>query len=311
MNTKNKILITFGNPNGIGPEIIAKALASFPNDSLDQFILIGDKESFNLYFPSKLRNSLSFVEVSVPTFQLEPGNPSPLSGRLSYKFLLKAVEMLKNRSGQTLVTAPISKELIASSGIQNFTGHTTFLSRAFNHAKVSMLFASKDLNVILTTIHHPLHSVSNILTQSILKTTLENGINWCTKTFGSSFKIGVCGLNPHAGENGLLGHEEQKVIIPVIQKLNHPSVFGPFPADSLFYEAYHHQTYQLIVAMYHDQGLAPFKLLHFYDGINITLGLPFLRTSPDHGTAFALANKGQANEESMFQAIKTALEWKP
>ncbi len=305
---KDNLLITLGNPNGIGPEITAKALSNLSKSVLSNFAVIGDKESFKHYFSQALLQSIKTIHIDIPDFHLQPGKPTLESGNLSYRFLIQAVKLLKTGSFSALITAPIAKNLVSQSGVKNFTGHTTFLARSFQQEKVSMLFASSDLNVLLATIHDPLSTVPQKLTQNKLRDTIQNGLEWCYHQFGSDFKIGVCGLNPHAGENGLLGTEEETIIRPVIREFSSKQVFGPFPADSLFYEAYRKNIYQLIIAMYHDQGLAPFKLLHFHDGVNVTLGLPFLRTSPDHGTAFSIADTGKADPTSMISAIKMVLE---
>lgn len=304
-----KIGITIGNPNGVGPEVAASALKRLKNEYLKDFIVILDEETYNIYFknikdvefyifPSRMKNFY---------YSYEPGKKTIESGYLSFKFLEKAVEMIRNGKIDTLVTAPVSKELIKKSGVKNFVDHTTFLGNVFKK-KTFMLFYSKDFSVILATIHIPLRKVSRMLTPQKLKETISYGIEFCKKIGITNPKIGVCGLNPHAGENGNIGKEEFKLSRGIQELKNFGYIVdGPIPADTAFYKAYNKQ-YDLIVAMYHDQGLSPFKMLHFNDGVNVTLGLPFVRTSPDHGTAFDIAGKGIANDESMLNAIELAMK---
>ena len=298
----NKIILTAGDPNGIGPEVLAGALRGM---SPDQFILIGEEQLFDRYFRDV--KDLQLIAVKSETagdFHLTPGEKSLSAARYSYAFLQKALYLAQNGEARAIVTAPISKELIAASGVSGFLDHTTFFSKGFNRPSVNMLFYSGEFSVILATIHIPLSGVSNLLTPDLLKSTIENALDFCRKTGNEKCAIAVCGLNPHAGEGGLLGMEEKDWINEMVEsfRLEGVDIDGPLPADTVFYHA-KNGKYKMVVALYHDQGLAPFKMLHFHDGVKCTLGLPIIRTSPDHGTAFDIAGKGIADSGSMREAI--------
>ncbi len=308
---KNKrIAITFGNPNGIGPEICMKALSGIAPESRGNFILVGDTQSYSHYF--KGISGLDFIPVDPPAgmvYEFKPGKRDPASGLLSLLFLQKAVKMAKKGEIAGLVTAPISKELIVKSGQKEFTGHTTYFAREFKSGCVSMMFYSEDLKVILATIHISIRDVPRILTREAVRIAVNNAILFGRKFEGRDYRIAVCGLNPHAGENGLMGHEDNRIIAPVVEEFKGKglAVDGPIPADTAFYRALRRE-FDIVVAMYHDQGLAPFKLIHFDDGVNVTLGLPIIRTSPDHGTAFDLAGLDRASPKSMDAAMGLALK---
>ena len=303
----SKIVITIGNPNGIGPEVISKAIKKFEKNQLQNFIVILDDQNYNIFF-KEVRN-LDFVIFPSKDYNYicNPGEKSIASGLLSYRFLEKAVELIKKKEAKAIVTGPVSKELIVKAGIKNFVDHTSFFARVFNR-ETFMLFYSEDFCVTLATIHIPLKKVVKQIKPFLVEKVIIQSIEFLKKTKENSFRIGVCGINPHAGENGLLGRDEYK-LIKVVEKFKRAGyhIEGPIPADTAFYKAYT-GWFDLIVAMYHDQGLAPFKMLHFNNGVNVTLGLPFVRTSPDHGTAFDIAGKGIADESSMFEAIKLAIK---
>lgn len=311
----NKIIITLGNPNGIGPEITSKALLYLPSNLINNIILIGDSLSFKHYFQQKIFENIEFIKIDIKDKSyFKPGQQNIESGKLSYLFLKKAVTLIKNKNYKLLVTAPISKELIVKAGYKNFKDHTTFLASKFKVKNYNMMFYSEDLKVILATIHIPLKKVPiEIKKYNILKNTIDNAIKFLDNYYKNNqklIKIAICGLNPHAGENGVIGNEEELFINPVINQykhLNNIKIIGPLPSDSLFYKAIN-EKYDMIVALYHDQGLIPFKLLHFNDGVNVTLGLPFIRTSPDHGTAFDIAGKNIADPKSMINAINLAIK---
>lgn len=309
----DKIALTLGNPNGIGPEISAGALLGLTEDERSRFIVIGDGPSYRRYFGSLPRGGLSFIEIDPPSgtdYKFNPGSQDTPSGVMSWLFLNKAAELAKSGSVKAIVTAPISKDLIVRSGHDEFTGHTTFLARYFGEEQVSMMFYSKDMKVILATIHLSLRSVPDRLTTQAVRTAVKNAMLFGERFEGRRYSLAVCGLNPHAGENGLMGSEEKDIIAPVIREyheMGYNGVVGPIPADTAFYRAYRGE-FDCVAAMYHDQGLAPFKLLHFEDGVNVTLGLPVFRTSPDHGTAFDIAGKGVAASRSMEEAMRLALK---
>ncbi len=300
----DKLILTPGNPNGIGPEIVFKAVKNFGN--LENFIIILEKETFNHFFSKIKGPEYIFLEnKEISNYKYQPGEKTALSGLISYLFLQRSIEILREKKASGIITAPISKELIVKAGITDFIDHTTYFGKVFN-CETFMLFYAEKLKVILATIHIPLKEVSNTLTPQILEKTIIHAISFCQKIIQKDFKIAVCGINPHAGENGLIGKEEEN-FIPVIEEFNKKGykIFGPLPADTVFYKALQGE-YDLIVSTYHDQGLAPFKMLYFEEGVNVTLGLPFVRTSPDHGCAFDIAGKNIANESSMISAIKLA-----
>jgi len=208
-----------------------------------------------------------------------------------------------------MVTGPISKENLKKAGYP-YPGHTEFLADLSHTKDFRMMFASPSLRVVLITIHEALKKVPKLLNEPLILKTIEITHDHLCKWFGiSKPKLAVCGLNPHASEGGIFGNEEAKFIIPAINKLKHRGIraSGPYPPDTIFQRAVRGE-FDAVVAMYHDQGLIPLKLLHFDDAVNITLGLPFIRTSVDHGTAFDIAGKGIANPSSMIAAIKLAVE---
>jgi 4-hydroxythreonine-4-phosphate dehydrogenase len=213
--------------------------------------------------------------------------------------------------GVALVTAPVNKESIVRSGI-SFVGQTEFLSQLAGAERTAMMLLGQDdrqrwLRVVLATTHVPLKLVSERLTRAKIELAIELAAQACHDLELPRARIGVCGLNPHAGEGGAIGTEEQTTIGPAVlaMRQRNMDVTGPVSADALFYHAYR-GSYDAVVAMYHDQGLAPLKMVAFESGVNWTLGLPFIRTSPDHGTAYDIAGQGRANPSSMVAAIRLA-----
>ncbi len=233
------------------------------------------------------------------------------SGFKSLEALQQAVDDLKNKKVDVLVTAPISKERIQKAGFK-FPGHTEYLTHEFKAKKSVMMFVSPRLKVSLVTIHEPLKKVSSLLTATKIFDTIDLTYQSLQNDFRIKHpKIAVCGLNPHASEKGLFGNEEAKIIIPAIRRAQKKmNVMGPYPADSIFHQAAQGK-FDAVVALYHDQGLIPVKTLDFHHGVNMTLGLPIIRTSPDQGCAFDIAHQGKANPASMKAAMKLAVEvWK-
>ncbi|MGD0650098.1 MAG: 4-hydroxythreonine-4-phosphate dehydrogenase PdxA [Verrucomicrobiia bacterium] len=276
MPTQPRIGITLGDVAGIGPEIVAKALASGKLDKRFDYEVIGDPRT------KRRADAVDWVV---------QGARRCLSGELI-----------------ALVTAPISKQLVRDAGY-HFEGHTELLAHVARTKRFAMMLVGGPLRVALVTIHVPLAKVPRLLSNRRIVEVIELSHDVC-KRFGIRRpKIGVAGLNPHAGEGGLLGHEEQRIIVPAIQSAKRKgiNVTGPWPADTLFHKAYNGE-FDAVVAMYHDQGLAPLKMIAFDSGVNLTLGLPFVRTSPDHGTAFDIAGKGIANPASMIAAINLAAQ---
>lgn len=280
-----EILITLGDPAGIGPEVVDAALASGQLPEGFEFRVIGDR------------------------FAGIPGKPTRESAQAALDALEESVRLLKETDAAAVATAPVSKEGLQSVGFR-FPGQTEFFADAFGLDTYGMLLTGPSLTVGLATIHNSIAEVPSLLTaQSIFS------IGYLTADFLrrkgiESPNIAVCGLNPHAGENGAFGNEEKTVIAPAVTALNEAntaSFTGPYVPDAIFRDAARGK-FDAVIAMYHDQGLIPLKLLDFDEAVNVTLGLPKPRTSPDHGTAFSIAGKGQANPASMIAAIRLACE---
>ncbi len=236
------------------------------------------------------------------------------SGKLSFDWVERAIEDTKRRDDDPLkadgiVTGPINKQAWAMAGRKKYPGHTELLASRLNAKYHAMMFVGDKLRVVLTTVHIPLNEIRNKLTIGAVHTAIELGHQACLQLGYARPRIAVCGLNPHAGEDGLLGDDEQRLISPAIDLSVNAGmrVEGPFPADTIFNAAVAGK-YDLVVAMYHDQGLIPVKLLERDLAVNVTLGLPTVRTSPDHGTAFDIAGKGIADPGSMSNAIDLAVK---
>ncbi|MBI5789784.1 MAG: 4-hydroxythreonine-4-phosphate dehydrogenase PdxA [Candidatus Schekmanbacteria bacterium] len=316
--------ITMGDPTGIGPEIIVKALSCTEITSNFYPLVIGaprliEQLARKSYFshveviwevpetpppPGTIR---VFDPYEADLSRLLPGKPSVISGEASLAYIHKAVELAQVGQIDAITTAPISKEAIKAAG-SPYPGHTEFLADLTKSPTHAMLLVGGSLRVVLATIHIPLAEVPiHLKTQGILDVIhlVDANLN---RLGAKEKRIAVAALNPHAGESGIFGNEEQTRITPAIEQAQKEgiAVSGPYPADSLFWRAAQGE-FDAVVAMYHDQGLIPLKLLAFHTGVNVTLGLPIIRTSPDHGCAFNLAGKNQANPSSMIEAIKLAL----
>jgi 4-hydroxythreonine-4-phosphate dehydrogenase len=274
MPNRPRIGITLGDPAGIGPEVVAKALKSGRLDRRFDYEVIGDPHT---------RRRADAADWVVE------GAKRCLKAELS-----------------ALATAPISKELLPRAGYA-FVGQTELLAHLSRTKRFAMMLAGGPLRVALVTTHAPLRDVPKLIRTSKILEVIELTDEICRRFGIRRPRIGVAGLNPHAGEGGLLGHEEQRVIAPAVQHAARRGIAasGPHSADTLFYRAAHGQ-FDAVVAMYHDQGLAPLKLIAFDDGVNLTLGLPFVRTAPDHGTAPDIAGKGIARPNGMIAAINMA-----
>lgn len=284
---KPRIAVTLGDPKGIGPEIVAKSLADPSIKKLAHWTIIGN-------YPKFFKKS------------------DKLAGLLSWQALDEAVQGLKNKKFEALVTAPVSKEHLNLAGFP-FPGHTEYLAHHFRAKKTVMMLVSPQLKISLVTIHLSLKQMLQKLTQHKIKETLQITNKALKKDFGIRRPtLAICGLNPHASEGGLFGDEEKKIIIPAIKKIVKEGikVSGPLPADTIFHLA-KEKKFDAIICHYHDQGLIPIKTLDFYEGVNVTLGLPIIRTSPDHGCAFDIAGKGIANPSSMKAAMRLCVAiWK-
>ncbi|MEP1097497.1 MAG: 4-hydroxythreonine-4-phosphate dehydrogenase PdxA [Cyclobacteriaceae bacterium] len=320
---KNVIGITIGDINGIGPEVIVKAVQDtriikhftpviYGSAKVISFYLKAfEKEDFNYQQIQSIERvhhkKVNILNVWEDVVEIKPGQANETGGKYARLALEKATEDLKNGKIQAITTAPLSKELVQDENFK-FPGHTEYLTKEAE-AKDSLMFLVHDgLRVGVVTGHIPLKDVSSAITQEKITSKLKIMIKSLKNDFGiKKPRVAILGMNPHAGEKGLLGEEEEKVIEPVIRQFSndHNLVFGPFPADGFFGMA-SHKNFDGILAMYHDQGLIPFKTLAFESGVNYTAGLSFVRTSPDHGTAFAIAGKNEADPSSLRNALYMA-----
>lgn len=280
-----RILITTGDPAGIGPEVIDLALKSPLLPSGFDFEILGERSAGTL------------------------GKPDARSATAALAALDESVRRLKEGTADAVVTGPVSKEGLQSIGFP-FPGQTEYYADAFGVADYGMLLTGPTLTVGLATIHEPLASVPELLTEELIVRISNLTAAFLRKRGISSPRIAVAGLNPHAGENGAFGDEESRIIAPAIHQLNAAGLAefsGPAVPDAIFRDAAR-GAYDAVIAMYHDQGLIPLKLLDFDSAVNVTLGLPKPRTSPDHGTAFSIAGKNLADPSSMLAAIRLACQ---
>lgn len=298
--------ITLGDPCGIGPEVVSKALSQFSSRNRTHFLVIGDTPVFRYYF--KNQKNVTFLYLNrLPQKSFTIGKSNPAAAQASLWYLHKAIGLLHEKKINALVTAPVTKEGIFALGIP-FYGHTEFLADAFKIKNFGMMFVAENLKMILVTRHIPLKAVSREINSKNVYATISLLALALKKYFKiAQPRIAVCGLNPHASEGGTIGTEETSKIIPAIHmaRVKGMKVFGPFPSDTLFFPKFS-APYDAIVAMYHDQGLIPIKALYFSKLVNLTVGLPFIRTSPAHGTAFNIAGQKKADPSSMVEAIKLA-----
>lgn len=308
--TLPKIGITLGDPGGVGPEVTLKSLSSFSSLPAAKYVLFGsqtviDYERAALNLDLSLPcDSISLHEVKGLTDPVVKGKPTPPNGTASFRYFKQAVQQAQKGNIQAIVTAPVSKRSWDLAGIP-CAGHTEYLSRFYPEA--IMFFWSDDLKVALYTHHIPLQqAIAKVNEKSLFEFIRQLHAN-IKKIQSPGFEFLVSGLNPHAGEQGLMGSEESEHILPAIEKARSKGipVSGPFPPDVVFRNALNKPD-NIVIALYHDQGLIPFKLLAFDRGVNLTLGLPFIRTSPDHGTAFDIAGRGIADPRSMIEAIRLA-----
>lgn len=305
--TLKPIVITMGDPLGIGPEVIVKSLLAVKFKS--PVMVVGERAAFSRCRDIKKFYRLKFLDFIETQPRLHGYLPAT-AAEAALDALEIAVDLIRHKKAAALVTAPVSKERLAEIGFA-YPGHTEYLCAAFGVKKHAMLLFHERLRVALTTIHVPFSQVTKLVTQDSVVEKLELLVCSLLRDFKiKAPRVAVCGLNPHAGENGLLGTEEKHVIAPAIKKFlkqapKNVRVFGPLSADTVFHEALSGK-YDAVLCQYHDQGLIPLKTTGFHTGVNMTLGLPFVRTSPDHGTAFDLFGKNRANPGSMLAAIHAA-----
>jgi 4-hydroxythreonine-4-phosphate dehydrogenase len=317
--------ITMGDPVGVGPELICKALSYRDVYKAARPLVIGDVRILE-GAKKTTRTSQMLATVNVPhggTFKpgcidvfnvsnLNPmtiawANPTKITGKAMINYILHAVDMALRDEISAMVTCPINKTALKMAG-SKYPGHTELVAERTGTKKYAMMMAGSKLRVVLVTIHIPLKHVPSSLTTEKILTTIEITDDALKERFGIERpKIAVTGLNPHSGEGGMFGDEETQLIKPAIVRSRDMGidVSGPYPPDTLFYHALN-RAYDAVVCMYHDQGLIPFKLIHFTDGVNTTLGLPIIRTSVDHGTAYDIAGQGIADPGSLVEAIKLA-----
>lgn len=326
MSNKIVVGITQGDSNGISYEVIVKALTDSRVIEICTPVIYGSSKLFGFYKkqvhetegmvtnvianPSEIHHKRINIINCVPeTVVAEPGKSTQESAKAAFQSLEKAVEHLKKGEIDVLVTAPFNKASMNRDGF-HFSGHTEYLAKEFNSIDSLMFMVSSDLKVGLVTNHLPLKDVPGKISKDLIEKKCRIMIDSLRKDFGIEHpKVAVLSLNPHCGEEGLMGHEEEEIIKPAIKELKEADelVFGPYSPDG-FFSSPVYKKFDAILAMYHDQGLIPFKSLSFEEGVNYTAGLPVIRTSPDHGTAFDIAGKNKASHSSMLSAIFMAVD---
>jgi 4-hydroxythreonine-4-phosphate dehydrogenase len=314
MAPREPIAISLGDPAGIGPEVVARALAERPEANIvvfgDEGVLARAARAAGVVAPARARVR---AVTSLGPDAVTPGQPSDTSGRAQLAYLTAATDAALAGEAAALVTAPISKQWIARAGFA-FPGHTEYLAARAGVREFAMMLAGPALRVTVATTHIPLRDVPRLLTAEGIAGAIWLTADALHRCFGIARpRVAVAGLNPHAGEAGRFGDEEERLIRPAIEAARRRVseaglsvvIAGPLVPDSVFRQASRGE-FDAVVALYHDQGLIPLKLLHFDDGVNLTLGLPFVRTSPDHGTAYDIAGTGRARAQSFLAALDLA-----
>ncbi|MBW1954847.1 MAG: 4-hydroxythreonine-4-phosphate dehydrogenase PdxA [Deltaproteobacteria bacterium] len=321
------IAVTMGDPVGIGPEIIVKAMAQ---NRLSRFctpLVVGDP--FRLDAAAKCvgfspnirvvsrpgeapdeKTGITVIPVSrLHSKKFTWGKPTRSTAAAAVRYITTAVDLAQRGDAAAMVTCPVHKSAFRLTGLP-FAGHTELIADRTGSSNFVMMMAGNRLKVALATIHVPLGEVLSLLTPERVFRTIRITAEGLMERFGiASPCIGVAGLNPHAGENGRFGNEERQILIPAVRRARRAGyrVEGPYPPDTVFYRALK-GAFHAVIAMYHDQGLIPFKLIHFTDGVNTTLGLPLIRTSVDHGTAYDIAGTGTADPGSLVAAVRMAAD---
>jgi 4-hydroxythreonine-4-phosphate dehydrogenase len=317
-NMHAPVALSCGEPSGIGPEIAAMAWATLRDDL--PFVWIGDPAHLPSGTPvteiTDPAQALLISAQSLPVLPLTthsprtPGTPQPAQAQTVIDAITRGVTLTQSGKTCALCTAPIHKKALQDGAGFQYPGHTEFLAALDGKTDVVMMLASEQLRVVPATIHIPLKDVPDALTPDLLRRTIEITDEGLRAQFGiASPRIALSGLNPHAGEGGKMGHEDATTIAPVIAEMQAKgyTLTGPLPADTMFH-ARARTRYDAAICMYHDQALIPIKTLDFDRGVNVTLGLSFIRTSPDHGTAFDIAGKGIANPTSLIEALRMAAQ---
>jgi len=318
----NTFIFTSGDTNGIGPEISLRVLNKVYSPNKYKLVLPIPINIFEYYsekikieFPYKIVKKIEEAEddsdavtiIDLGNVRIDPGKPTRFSGRASYRSIITAHELIGRNIGSAMITAPISKFAWQKAGIQ-FPGHTELLAHLTNTKTYSMMFLSQKFKCALATIHEPISKISRLITKNNLVDLIKLVQSVCEQDLKiDSPKIAVIGLNPHSGENGRIGSEEIKKIGPAIDETakSGTCVEGPFVPDAFFANK-QYLKYDVVIGMYHDQLLIPFKMMNFNKGVNFTAGLPIIRTSPDHGTAFDIAGMLNADITSMVESFKWA-----
>jgi len=319
------LAVSMGDPAGVGPELCLRLLGDPEIRAESRLAVYGSEavlervsRATGIGFPRGIARGGGadacagapghvVVECGADPSGIEPGRVSAAAGRMAAECVTLAVRAAASGTAAAVVTAPVSKDAFARAGVP-YPGHTEMLADLTAARRICMTLASAEIVVSLVTAHVPVREVSSYLTAERVLDVFGLTHEAMLALLGRPPRIAVCGFNPHAGENGLLGREEADIILPAVReaKASGMDVRGPLPSDTAFLPARRAET-DAYVAMYHDQGLIPFKMLHFDDGVNITLGLPVVRTSPDHGTAFDIAWGGSASPSSMKAAIRWAI----
>lgn len=318
------VAITMGDPAGIGPEIIVKALQSEILKNIHS-VVVGSADvlkkqlKMGLFTNVKINvieqvsnaifqpNIINVIDIKLDDIDtLKPGIIQPQAGDLAYRCVKKATELALNGEVSSIATAPLNKEALHSAG-HMYPGHTELLAKLTDSKDVAMVLYTDSLKVIHVTTHISLRKFLDTLSSERIEKVIKIANDFLTKIGIKHPKIAVAGVNPHAGEHGLFGDEEIKIVTPAIEKMRQCGIdaIGPCAPDTVFLQA-HQGKFDMVVAMYHDQGHIPLKLLGFYDGVNIAAGLPFIRTSADHGTAYDIAWQGVAKPDSMIESIRLA-----
>jgi 4-hydroxythreonine-4-phosphate dehydrogenase len=308
-----KIAITLGDPNGVGSEVTLKALQKIATKDIS-IILVGYSAALASFHPITAPEEavlgINFLQISADGFVQQWGEKSAQAGKIAINAVDLVTQWAIERRIDAMVTAPLSKETVHAAGYPSFIGHTEFIAEKCGTHQVLMTMICDELRVALASTHIPLAQVANALNPQKLTEIATLFHNSLQQDFGFQHpKIAVLGLNPHAGDGGILGTEEIDWIHPTLLQLQASgiNVQGTFAADG-FFALRQYRQFDGVIAMYHDQGLIPFKTIAFERGVNFTAGLPIIRTSPDHGTAFDIAGKGIADESSMAEALLLAVQ---
>ena len=317
------IAFTLGDPGGNGPEIVLRTLDYFSSSYPFIPVVFGSEVIFDHPFivpyiknkklkpftsDANFESNVMYFHNSYEMTNLVVKKPNKMNGEASYSYIVSAVKFIQEGLIDALVTAPICKESFDLAKLP-FTGHTTLLKKLTNVEDVSMGFHTSKYDVVLATIHVPLKDVSSLITKELLKKKIHHLIDFQKQIGKTNIRIGVAGLNPHAGENGMFGMEEKLIIKPFIESENfgpNVTVSGPYSPDTLFYRASNGE-FDCVLALYHDQGLIAVKLNSFHEAVNTTIGLPFVRTSPDHGTGFDRAYEQLSSIDSLLAATRLAI----